>query len=262
MSKPLFEDVFSLRGRRNRKSFLTASITFWCIGAFFLAFGGWNLSLVAGWEWSWEWRPYASVNIYNNITMISALVLMSGALLFFAQIYFVQVPQRLRDIGLSGWWVLIPLTFTVLGRVLNLSDYSEEWKFPLIINLLIFVTLVVYPGTKGENKYGPDPLLPVNFDEKNSYTVNLSVETEASTEIDENNNKNSVNGLFSGFSKRTRLVLFGCLIWIMVVPVYSFLFSPYGRYMRDDDFTHMLSVMFLPTLVVGILYWFYERFIR
>ena len=67
---------------------------------------------------------------------------------------------------------------------------------------------------------------------------------------------------FSRLSKRTRLVLFGCLIWLVVVPVYVFLFSPYGPHMSVSEESHMLSVMFLPTLAIGGLYWVYERFVR
>ena len=125
----------------------------------------------------------------------------------------------------------------------------------MTINLLIFTALVLYPGTRGENRYGPDPLLRVNCDEKNSYPVELSKENKSSEE-------NSLNSFFSKLSKRARLVLFGCLIWLVVVPVYVFLFTPYGRYISYSETNHMLSAMFLPTLAVGGLYWIYERFVR
>ena len=86
MSKPLFEDAFSLRGRRNRKSFLMGTLMFWFIGVFFIGLGAWNLGLVSGWDWSLELRPEARANIYNSITMISGLVLTLVGLLFFAQL--------------------------------------------------------------------------------------------------------------------------------------------------------------------------------
>ena len=258
MSKPLFEDTFSLRGRRNRKSFLIGTIMLWSIGAFFIGFGAWNLSLVTGWDLSWEWRAkdlYKGSNIYNSVTLISAFILTFGGFLFFCQIYLIQIPQRLRDIGLSGWWIGIHFAFNFLGKILVPLGPSEVWKFPAIINLLIFAVLVFYPGTKGENKYGPDPLLPVSYDKKNSYPDELSIEKKSSR-------GNGMKDFFSRLSKRTRLVLFGCLIWLVVVPVYVFLFSPYGSHMDSSDEDHMLSVMFLPTLAIGGLYWVYERFVR
>ena len=110
MSKPFLQDAFSLRGRRNRKSFLIGALMFWSIGVFFLGFGAWILGLVSG----GELRLEARANIYNSITMISGLVLTLAAFLFFAQIYIVQVPQRLRDVGFSGWWAFLPLTFLIL----------------------------------------------------------------------------------------------------------------------------------------------------
>ena len=251
MSKPFLQDAFSLRGRRNRKSFLIGALMFWSIGVFFLGFGAWILGLVSG----GELRLEARANIYNSITMISGLVLTLAAFLFFAQIYIVQVPQRLRDVGFSGWWAFLPLTFLILGRTLTGAQYTEGWTASMTINLLIFVALVLYPGTRGENRYGPDPLLPVNYDEKNSYPVQFSVENKSSEE-------NNSNGFFSKLGKRTRLVLFGCIIWLVIVLVYVFLFTPYGRYMSYSETNHMLSVMFLPTFAIGGLYWIYERFVR
>ena len=255
MSKPLLQDAFSLRGRRNRKSFLMGTLMFWFIGVFFIGLGAWNLGLVSGWDWSLALRPEARANIYNSITMISGLVLTLVGLLFFAQIYIVQVSQRLRDIGVSGWWAFLPLSFFFLGRTLTGAQHTEGWTASMTINLLIFTALVLYPGTRGENRYGPDPLLRVNCDDKNSYPVELSKENKSSEE-------NSLNSFFSKLSKRARLVLFGCLIWLVVVPVYVFLFTPYGRYISYSETNHMLSVMFLPTLAVGGLYWIYERFVR
>ena len=238
MSKPLFEGTFSLRGRRNRKSFLIGTIMLWSIGAFFIVFGAWNLSLVTGWDLSWEWRTidlYKNSNIYNSVTLISAFILIFGGLLFWCYIYIIQIPQRLRDIGVSGWWALLPLFFFIFLRTLTGEIYTRGWTASMTVNYLIFITLVLYPGTKGENKYGPDPLLPVDYDKKD---------------------------FFSRLSKRTRLVLFGCLIWLVVVPVYVFLFSPYGTRVSGSEENHMLSVMFLPTLAIGGLYWVYERFVR
>lgn len=63
-------------------------------------------------------------------------------------------------------------------------------------------------------------------------------------------------------SKSWRLAIFGAAAWVLGVAVFVFLFQPYGRYMRDDDMLHMLSVMFMPTVLALGLYWVYERYVR
>lgn len=52
--------------------------------------------------------------------------------------------RRLHDIDKSGWWILISL-------------------IPFIGSIWLIV-LMASDGTKGPNKYGPDPRNPVTFD--------------------------------------------------------------------------------------------------
>lgn len=63
-------------------------------------------------------------------------------------------------------------------------------------------------------------------------------------------------------SKRWRLALFCSAAWVLAVALFVFLFQPYGSYMRNDDMLHMLSVMFMPTVLALGLYWAYEKYIR
>jgi uncharacterized membrane protein YhaH (DUF805 family) len=51
----------------------------------------------------------------------------------------VQV-KRLHDIGLSGWWVVV--------------------AFVPIVNYVAVVVLGCWPGQRGDNRHGPDPLDP------------------------------------------------------------------------------------------------------
>ncbi|KQZ95014.1 hypothetical protein ASD74_13545 [Rhizobium sp. Root564] len=55
--------------------------------------------------------------------------------------------RRLHDRNLSGWWYL---------------GFIIAWFVPYL-NLLAIITLIVlfaFPGTKGLNRFGPDPLNP------------------------------------------------------------------------------------------------------
>lgn len=55
--------------------------------------------------------------------------------------------RRLHDRNLSGWWYL---------------GFIIAWFVPYL-NLLAIITLIVlfaFPGTKGPNRFGPDPLNP------------------------------------------------------------------------------------------------------
>ena len=97
-----------------------------------------------------------------------------------------------------------------------------------------------------------------------AYGINIFYFRNRWSEFSSERNKDNsfIKELRSEKSKTIRLVLFGCLIWIVVVPIYTFLFDPYGRYMNNGDYNHMIIVMFLPTFAIGGLYWVYERFIR
>lgn len=58
--------------------------------------------------------------------------------------------QRLRDFNLTGWLTLLWVPINVLHQ--NHSELSSA------LSLAFWIVLVFVPGTKGENRYGPDPL--------------------------------------------------------------------------------------------------------
>lgn len=60
-------------------------------------------------------------------------------------LYLVAAVKRLHDIGLSGWVLL--LSFLPSGEAL-------------------YVSLALIPGTKGPNKYGPDPFESISSVER------------------------------------------------------------------------------------------------
>ena len=98
MSKPIFEDLFALHGRRNRKSYaLLCMLLFGCGVGFSLA-----------------------VLIHDEIlagTGVTAAVLVAAIVLLMSAVLLITSTQRCRDAGLSGsagLAVLLPLGFIAL----------------------------------------------------------------------------------------------------------------------------------------------------
>lgn len=59
-----------------------------------------------------------------------------------------------------------------------------------------------------------------------------------------------------------RVALFAAVAWIVCVPSFVFLFQPYGRYMRDDDITHIFGVILLPVILGFGLFGLYRKFVK
>ena len=119
MSKPVFEDLFTFSGRRNRKSYLLyalAVLGLWCVLTFLLIV------------------PAASGSD-TGVGLMSVI----------AAIFFIPTVisswavggQRCRDFGWTAWAVLLTM-IPYLGFV-----------FAII--------MMVIPGNLGDNRYGPDP---------------------------------------------------------------------------------------------------------
>ncbi|HEY5722504.1 MAG TPA: DUF805 domain-containing protein [Allosphingosinicella sp.] len=83
--------------------------------------------------------------------------------------------RRLHDTGRSGWWLgglfgLYILLFLVTGMALTSGDPEGGGMLSMILSLVIFayaIAMLVFmllDGTKGPNKYGPDPKGGVDAD--------------------------------------------------------------------------------------------------
>lgn len=75
--------------------------------------------------------------------------------------------RRLHDINRSGWWNLLPLASGVPlwfgSDILNASPGSIPGFAFLGLGVVFIVLPIVWlawPGTKGANRFGPDPLRP------------------------------------------------------------------------------------------------------
>ena len=70
-------------------------------------------------------------------------------------------------------------------------------------------------------------------------------------------------------NKQTRVVLFAALTWVVIVPTYTVVVDPSklvifsGSYRFENVLTkETLTAMFLPAIVLFVLYAIYDKFVR
>ncbi len=144
----------SFKGRLNRKAF----IFYW------LKFIG--LSVIWGLVWTLTGILAEKIPILGLLLMlVCALILITIC----AGMISIQI-RRLHDLNFSGWWLLLVMILSVPGTLameseLNLLPLSEALKTVLIavhviVSLVFIIGILFIKGSKGENKYGKDPLAP------------------------------------------------------------------------------------------------------
>ena len=122
MSKPIFQDIFKLSSRRNRKSYILFELVT-LAGIGLIGAGGLTLISAIG-----DGTVLAGIIFYTCAVLISAILVSA----------WLASAQRVRDFGYSGWWALVQLV-PYIGPVFSIA--------------LWFI-----PSSKGENKYGPSPI--------------------------------------------------------------------------------------------------------
>jgi uncharacterized membrane protein YhaH (DUF805 family) len=116
MSKPVFSDLFSFSGRRNRQSFILLQLA----------------SIVA---------VLLGVGIITTVTVaapaVGGFLWILGVIVFIALVVanWAAASQRIRDFGHSGVWALVML-------------------IPYV-GFAFSIALWLIPSSEGENKYGP-----------------------------------------------------------------------------------------------------------
>ena len=100
-------------------------------------------------------------------------LMLPTSIMFFSTLLFIPfIIKRLHDIGLSGWLSLISflttpviLYYFVIFKLLTVNIPGKIKEIPLYMLLILFITfmisvlfLLLMPGSKTANKYGPIPL--------------------------------------------------------------------------------------------------------
>ena len=158
--KQYFKFHFSFRGRLNRKAYILIILK--------------ELLLIFLFAFALGVGIPALEHIEINKSIIT-LVIIILASAFFPVIISVSVSQltcivkRLHDLNLSGYWLLLVGSLSFVGNVIleliELSVISLPFVIEMVVALLSLIIglgsiicLLFIRGTKGDNKYGPDPL--------------------------------------------------------------------------------------------------------
>jgi len=120
MSKPVFSNLFTFSGRRNRKSyFLLTHFLLLTIGAF-------------------AYLLFLADKDASQVFVMPLAIALQVWLLICIALGWIAMAQRCRDFGWTGWAALL--------------------VFVPIVGWLFALALWFIPGTPKENRYGPDPL--------------------------------------------------------------------------------------------------------
>jgi uncharacterized membrane protein YhaH (DUF805 family) len=161
----LFKDAFSFRGRVNR-------VRYWRFILLIIFLELIIAAIVAALE-------QLRVNTSDNSIVIAietiVLIALSGPFFLIALVgNFAMTAKRLHDRNKSGWWQVVTYVVSVfLVTVANLHDQqqigSQVFLLAAIVGLLgylvtmwILVEVAFIRGTRGDNRFGPDPLAPSN----------------------------------------------------------------------------------------------------
>ena len=140
---------FSFRGRAGRASFWLVSLA-WVV-----------LSLIFGVVWSATGA--ADVQVGHDRRVDAAfglwmLVLLASGLAI--------AVKRLHDRNKPAWWLLLfyvaPPAIETIAELNDLDSAATVWLMVLsgALSLWALLDLGCLRGTRGPNRYGPDPLLP------------------------------------------------------------------------------------------------------
>jgi len=153
--------LFSFRGRINRAKYWLAAV-FWAV-VDFIVFGVLTVMLAKdilalGSEPSGADIVRVILNFGLGIVLVILLVLVPSLVSWFA----IGV-KRLHDRDQSGWWMLLFFFGPGVASAVGQNSHSDALALVLSlvsigISIWAFVVLGCLPGTRGPNRYGPDPL--------------------------------------------------------------------------------------------------------
>ncbi len=142
MTLPATRYWFTFSGRRNRKSYIQAILLLVAIEIFAISLL-YILDPTTKHDYSdhYHWRDFFSfADIYSTVIVIAFLLIV----LFSAFAGVTLTVQRLHDMNLNGWFVLMWIPITMIdARVFSGAAY-----------ITAFIMLCVIPGSREANRYG------------------------------------------------------------------------------------------------------------
>jgi uncharacterized membrane protein YhaH (DUF805 family) len=133
----LWDFLFSFQGRSGRLAYL--------------GFGAFCALIIS----------FALLLIYGAFVFLPALALLVAMPVFLALIVasLAVTVRRLHDIGITGWWVLGLCVLCFLQDISVMYIFGGDMGFFVIgaasiLHYLAIAALLIWPGTKGPNKYG------------------------------------------------------------------------------------------------------------
>ena len=140
---------FSLHGRASRGDFWLVSLTWVVLGLLF--------------DTAWTATGAADVQVGTNHLVDAAFWL--PMLVLFVSSFAIAI-KRLHDRNKRAWWVLLfyvaPPVIQALAPLTDLDSAVFVWLMVLsgVLTLWALIELGCLAGTRGPNRYGPDPLDP------------------------------------------------------------------------------------------------------
>lgn len=134
-------------------------------------------------EYWWFYLAYFVASLVMNV--LTSIIPLLGFVFLLVMLGLI-IPmlavgvRRLHDIDRTGWWLLAPaipyaiaiamMGTAFLGDPTSLASSAGLGTAGIFMLIGFVMALVVFvftllPGTKGENRYGPDPYGPQNLDE-------------------------------------------------------------------------------------------------
>ena len=96
---------------------------------------------------------------YGPITLLLALTVLVPSI--------AVTVRRLHDTNRSGWWIMLAvIPYLILGIMVgsaaangDMTGLATAGLFSIValIGAIVLLVFMVLPGTKGDNRFGPDP---------------------------------------------------------------------------------------------------------
>jgi uncharacterized membrane protein YhaH (DUF805 family) len=106
---------------------------------------------------------FLSIGSFDNFSPSTIIILLVVGIPLYLALVWVQIcltVKRLHDLNKSGWWMLAIFGVSFLSGFLSeMGEILALVGIGLNVPILVYALwLLFWPGTKGNNKYGPDPI--------------------------------------------------------------------------------------------------------